>query len=663
MKRIIAAAAALTAILLVQLTVVNGLALPRGGTPDLVLLCVVALGLTSGPAPGLIAGFCAGLALDLAPPANQLIGQYALVLCLVGYWSGRLRFTLRHSAVLALVAAAVMAAVGETMAAALTLILDPQEVSWETVARVLPASVLYDAMLGSVVLVCWVWCAVALGASFDPHGDSPALETGGSAAQVTHVVGTALPGRPMPGQAGQRLAIGGDRRAAASGRWLVGDVAEAAPAVGALGWLGGPVRSRRARRKQARLTALVTGASAHEGAFWVGRRPPGLVPGRPPAPRKPRGLGRLRPGSGVPGTAAMPPRQAPALVPGPVHLGLADQQRRRARAALRAGVRANTRQAHGVDAHGVRGPGVASIAFGGSGVTPPGLHQGRDLPRIAFGTGSLAGAGRAAGRQVPRIAFGTGSLAGAGRAAGRQVPRIAFGTGSLPGAGRAAGRQVPRIAFGTGSLPGAGRAVRRGVPTIAFGARGGAPGELGAVSRAGPGRARDGWIGQGQLGASVRGVPALRFVTRKPGVTRRRTRPAAPRFASGQWLAGSAAARAGLWLSTSPAGTVAASTYHNRSPLGRPARTIKQPRFARGASGQYAAHRHSARHNGARHDGARHDGARYRGARYRGVCSLRPKTAKMSAGHRPFRRVRWLRRAGDRSTVWRIGSLRMGGYR
>ena len=618
MKRIIAAAAALSAALLVQLTVVNGLALPRGGTPDLVLLCVVALGLTSGPAPGLIAGFCAGLALDLAPPANQLIGQYALVLCLVGYWSGRLRFTLRYSAVLGLVTAAVMAAVGEAMTAALTLVLDPQEVTWTTVAHVLPASVLYDAMLGSLVLVCWVWCAVALGVSLDPHGDSPALETGGSAAPMTHVVGTALPGRPMPGQAGQRLAIGGDLRAAASGRWLVGDVAEAAPAVGALGWLGGPVRSRRARRKQARLTAMVTGASAHEAAFWVGRRPPGLVAARPPAPRKSRGLGRLRPGSGVPGTAAMPARQAPELVPRSVHLGLADQQRRRARAAMRSGDQANARQAHGVDAHGVRGPGVASIAFGGSAVPPAGLHQGRALPRIAFGTGSLPGAGRAAGGQLPRIAFGTGSLPGAGRAAGRGVPRIAFGTGSLSGAGRAAGR---------------------GVPTITFGARGGVPGDLGAASRAGAGRPRDGWIGQGQLGGSVRGTPALRFVTRKPGVTQRRARMAAPRFASGQWLAGSRAARAGLWLSTSQAGTVPGpSGYRTRSPLGQRARAIKQPRFGRSAPGQHVTAQHAARFR-------------------------RPKTARMSAGRRPFRRRQWLRRAGDRSTVWRIGSLRTGGYR
>jgi len=222
---------------------------------------------------------------------------------------------------------------------------------------------------------------------------------------------------------------------------------------------------------------------------------------------------------------------------------------------------------------------------------------------------------------------------------------------------------VPRIAFGTGSLPGAGRAAGRGVPTIAFGTRGGAQGELGAASRAGAGRSRDGWIGQGQLGVPVRGAPALRFVTRKPGVAQRRSRLAAPRFASGQWLAGSAAARSGRWLSTSPSGTLPASGYRTRSPLGRPARAIKQPRFGRSAPGHRSARQHAARYHTARYHTARFHPARFHPASYHAAPFRRPKTAKMSAGRRSFRRLPWLRRAGDRSTVWRIGSLRTGGYR
>src|SRR6266704_973093 len=462
MKRKMLAVSALAAVPLVQLTVVNGLALPGGGTPDLVLLCVVALGLTGGPAPGLIAGFCAGLALDLAPPASQIVGQYALVLCLVGYGSGRLRFTLRHSAAAAIAAAAVMAA------------------------------------------------------------------------------------------------LGGDSRAAACGRWLVGDVAEAAPTVGAIGWLAGPVRSRRARREQARLTAMATGASQRRGAFWVGRRPPGLVPVMPPAPARPGRLVRLRPGSGVPGTAATPARPAPQLLRRPVRLGLADEQRRRSRPAGRAarghGRALPGREQHGVDAHGVNGP---------------------SLPSIRFATGILPGTGRTAGRDVPRIAFGTGSLPGGGPAAGHRAAA----------AGATASRRVPRIAFGALSA---------------------APAERSRASRAGAAR------------PGARGV-----------------RPATPRFASGPRLAGSAGARAGLGSPAGQGGPMAScGTRREGVSAGRhPGRKVKQPGFARSAGG--------------------HQVARTR----------QPKSARMSAGRRSFRRLPWLRRSGDRSTVWRIGNRRTGGFR
>ncbi|HYS30937.1 MAG TPA: rod shape-determining protein MreD, partial [Streptosporangiaceae bacterium] len=614
MKRKVAAVSALAALLLVQLTVVNGVALPGGGTPDLVLLCAVALGLTGGPAAGLVAGFCAGLALDLAPPASQLAGQYALVLCLAGYGSGRLRFTLRHSAAAAIAAAAAMAALGEALAAVITLTLDTPEVTWATVAQVLPASVLYDLALGPFVLLCWVRAAVALGASFDPRDDSPALETGGSAAPQTVPSGAAGPGRPRPRQAGQRLAIGGDSRAAASGRWLVGDIAEAAPAVGAIGWLAGPVRSRRARREQARLTAMVTGASQRKGAFWVGRRPPGLVPVMPPGPARPGRLVRLRPGSGVAGTAATPPRPAPQLLPGPVRLGLADEQRRRSRTAARAarvhGRARSGREPHGVDAHGVNGPGLPSIGFG-TGISPgAGRAAGRDVPQIAFGTGARAGTGRAGG------AGRAGGVGGAGRPGGVGRAGRVGGAGRLGGHGAAPGRRVPRIAFGTGGVAGSGRtaghqsararAAGRRVPRITFGGPSAAPPQRARASRAGLAR-----LGAGGL------------------------RQAAPRFASGAWPAGSAVGRAGLGSPAGQRGPMASSrTRRQVIPAGwRPGRKAGQLRFAPSAAG--------------------HQVARTR----------QPKAARMSAGRRSFRRLPWLRRGGDRSTVWRVGSRRAGGYR
>ncbi|MEW9533305.1 rod shape-determining protein MreD [Microbispora sp. NPDC049125] len=57
--------------------------------PDLVLLTVAALAAVRGPVPGAVIGFCGGLAYDLMPPAHHTLGQYALVLCVLGYAAGR----------------------------------------------------------------------------------------------------------------------------------------------------------------------------------------------------------------------------------------------------------------------------------------------------------------------------------------------------------------------------------------------------------------------------------------------------------------------------------------------------------------------------------------------------------------------------------------------
>jgi rod shape-determining protein MreD len=405
MKRLLVVVAALAAALLLQLTIVNGLALPGGGAPDLVLLCVVAIGLTGGPQAGIIAGFCSGLALDLAPPASELIGQYALVFCLVGYACGRLRFTLTRSAVLAMTAAAGAAVAGEVLAAGLVLVLDTPQVTLATVAQVLPSTVLYDLVLSPVFIFAGVRIAVALGVRFNPLDDSPALEIGGSA-QPTGLADLVRARR-------MRRATGADG-GVASGAWLTGDSVADVAAMGTVGWLDGPPTSRRARRERARLTAALTGAAPRKGSFWVGNRPSGLRPNEKSAPSQQSGLRKLRPESGVAGTAA---REGM-----PEHLSTGDSS----------------------DLRGAF-DGTGSGGLSGSGW----VSGGTSAPKIAFGTGGLPGSGRAAGRGVPRIAFkASGSTRSVGDKNG--TPKIAFGTGGLPGSGRAGGRGTPRIAFGSG---------------------------------------------------------------------------------------------------------------------------------------------------------------------------------------------------------------------
>ena len=119
----------------VQLTVVDRIAFPGGAGPDLVLLVVAALALAGGPMAGVLTGFLAGLALDVAPPGSHFIGQNALVFCLVGYACGLLADTQDdaepgHTALFEIVVVAVGAVLGEALLALLGVMLSDPRVTW-----------------------------------------------------------------------------------------------------------------------------------------------------------------------------------------------------------------------------------------------------------------------------------------------------------------------------------------------------------------------------------------------------------------------------------------------------------------------------------------------------------------------------------------------------
>ena len=70
---------------LLQLSVANDLSLVAGA-PDLVLIVVCGIALARGPAIGCVAGFAAGLALDVL--AQHALGRDALIYCVAGYALG-----------------------------------------------------------------------------------------------------------------------------------------------------------------------------------------------------------------------------------------------------------------------------------------------------------------------------------------------------------------------------------------------------------------------------------------------------------------------------------------------------------------------------------------------------------------------------------------------
>jgi rod shape-determining protein MreD len=227
--------------LVLQLTVLNGLHLPRGGVPDLVLVLVVALAMADGPMRGTVTGFAAGLCLDIAPPDTGLIGQYALVFCLAGWAAGSLGRLTRRSPLRALAVAAVVIAAAEAMTAALGKLLEPGQVSVAEIRQFLPVTIAYDVLICPFVLYLVIVTGPALASS--------------------RLAGTGLAG---------------------SGLLTVG------------------ARSKHADRKPRPHQPRLNPAAARAGDGWVGGGPashPGLM-------RRARRPARLHPSAGVPGSAS-----------------------------------------------------------------------------------------------------------------------------------------------------------------------------------------------------------------------------------------------------------------------------------------------------------------------------------------------------------------------
>ena len=195
MRRAALAAALLLLAILIQVTLLTNLPWPGAAGPDLVLVVVVALALTGGPMEGTLAGFCAGLALDVAPPATHLIGQYALVFCLVGYGCGRVGSHLGESVWAPIGVAAIGSAAGELLFALTGMIFGDLDVTWSAVGHVLPASVLYDVLLSPFVLYAVIRARALATPTLAAQG--LASFPGGSAGQ-----------RVMPGLAGAALFSG-----------------------------------------------------------------------------------------------------------------------------------------------------------------------------------------------------------------------------------------------------------------------------------------------------------------------------------------------------------------------------------------------------------------------------------------------------------------------
>jgi rod shape-determining protein MreD len=154
---------ALFVAVVLQLTVVNRLPLPGGTAPDLVLLLVTAVAVSTSPMTGLLTGFAGGLALDIAPPATHYAGEYALVFCLAGYFAARIAAasaatTGERNRWVELGAMAAATAAGEAGKAGLGLLLSDPDVTGPAIKHLLPGAIAWDLLLTpfAFFLVSWV---------------------------------------------------------------------------------------------------------------------------------------------------------------------------------------------------------------------------------------------------------------------------------------------------------------------------------------------------------------------------------------------------------------------------------------------------------------------------------------------------------------------------
>ncbi len=123
-----------------------------GVVPNLALLVVVAAALVRGPDFAATLGFFAGLAIDLAPPADHVAGRWALALVVVGYVAGRVRQDAGSSATAAVLTVAAASFIGTSVFALSGLVLQDSSAPVAEALRVIPVAVVYDVLLTPLVL-------------------------------------------------------------------------------------------------------------------------------------------------------------------------------------------------------------------------------------------------------------------------------------------------------------------------------------------------------------------------------------------------------------------------------------------------------------------------------------------------------------------------------
>ena len=124
----------------------------QGIVPNLCLLVVVGAALTRGAQFAAVLGFLAGVALDLAPPADHVAGRWALALVIVGYVAGRVRQDVRPTALAVVATVAASSFIGTSVFALSGLLLGDPVTDVVELLQVIAVAVAWDILLTPFVL-------------------------------------------------------------------------------------------------------------------------------------------------------------------------------------------------------------------------------------------------------------------------------------------------------------------------------------------------------------------------------------------------------------------------------------------------------------------------------------------------------------------------------
>lgn len=124
----------------------------HGVVPNLCLLVVVAAALSLDAPFALVLGFVAGLALDLAPPADHVAGRWALALTLAAFLAARVRQDVKPTALAVVGTVAAASFIASSVFALTGVLLSDPVMSIGSLLEVVLVALVWDVLLTPLVL-------------------------------------------------------------------------------------------------------------------------------------------------------------------------------------------------------------------------------------------------------------------------------------------------------------------------------------------------------------------------------------------------------------------------------------------------------------------------------------------------------------------------------